>query len=147
MNSRRAAPADRTARRTLPRRRKRRPHRLSDDTLERLAGLFDVLADGTRLRALLALAAGEEMHVTALCAAIGRPTRAALCYHLEALRLAGLVICRWEGRRHFYRLECAPLRMLLERLLAEAGDDRGCVRFAGLALAYKRGRRARRGLG
>jgi DNA-binding transcriptional ArsR family regulator len=79
------------------------------------ARLFRLLADGTRLRLLLLLAAGEgDLPVAALATVLGlSPT--ALSRHLTLLRLAGVVTARREGHNVFYALGPGPARAILLR--------------------------------
>jgi len=72
-----------------------------------LANLLQVLADGTRLRLLLALSAGER-HVTDLLEQLKLP-QPTVSHHLGILRMAGVVQARRDGKRVYYRLtETAP---------------------------------------
>jgi|SRR5947209_17087424 len=73
--------------------------RHTEDEFDRL---FHSLADPTR-RAILGLLAGaNELSVTALAQAIGRPM-ADVSHHLGVLRDAGLVTWRKGGRERLYR--------------------------------------------
>ena len=82
------------------------------------AEIFRALGDPTRRAVYERLSAGE-MNVADLTAglAISQP---AVSQHLAALRLAGLVRERREGRRTFYRTEPAGLAPLIE-WVARAG--------------------------
>jgi DNA-binding transcriptional ArsR family regulator len=61
------------------------------------------LADGTRLRLLLTLAAGGEQNVAELCQALSAP-QPAVSHHLGILRRARLVRARRQGREIYYSL-------------------------------------------
>ncbi|MDB6089132.1 MAG: transcriptional regulator, ArsR family [Gammaproteobacteria bacterium] len=76
------------------------------------ADLFRALADPTR-RALFERLAGREMSVSELKAnfAISQP---AISQHLAALRGAGLVCERREGRFAYYRAEPRALTPLVD---------------------------------
>ena len=76
------------------------------------ADLFRVLADPTR-RAVLERLAGGEMTVSGIKAgfSISQP---AISQHLAALRGAGLVSERREGRFAYYRAEPAALDPLID---------------------------------
>lgn len=76
------------------------------------ADVFRALGDPTRRAVYERLSAGE-MNVADLTAglAISQP---AVSQHLAALRLAGLVRERREGRRTYYRLEPAGLSPLID---------------------------------
>ena len=76
--------------------------------------VFRALADPTR-RAVYERLAGGEMSVSALTEglAVSQP---AVSQHLAALKAAGLVDERREGRKVFYRIEPAGLAPLLDWL-------------------------------
>jgi DNA-binding transcriptional ArsR family regulator len=81
--------------------------------------IFRALADPTR-RAIFERLAGQEMSVSELTAgfAVSQP---AISQHLAALRGAGLVAERREGRYAYYRVEpkgLAPLVDWVERYRA-----------------------------
>lgn len=81
--------------------------------------LFRALADPTR-RALFERLAGGEHSVSALAASfpISQP---AISQHLAALRAAGLVAVRKDGRNAFYRVDprgLAPLVHWVDRYRA-----------------------------
>jgi ArsR family transcriptional regulator len=71
-----------------------------------LANLLQVLADGTRLRLLLALSGGER-NVTDLIARLHLP-QPTVSHHLGILRMNGVVQARRDGKRVFYRLTEPP---------------------------------------
>jgi DNA-binding transcriptional ArsR family regulator len=73
--------------------------------------LFRALADPTRRALFERLAAGEQT-VSALAAdfPISQP---AISQHLSALREAGLVVARKEGRNAFYRVDTRALAPLV----------------------------------
>lgn len=118
--------------------------KVSDETIGRLAKIFKLLADESRMKILLALAQDGEMHVSALCQLLGGPARPAsqpaVSHHLTLMRLTGLVSYRREGKNNFYRLECDQIREILEQVFAEGGDTHKMIQFPDFALAYKRGR-------
>src|SRR5580704_3781918 len=78
------------------------------------AEVFRALSDPTR-RAVFDRLAGGEMSVSALTAGfdISQP---AVSQHLAALKAAGLVGERREGRRVFYRIEPQGLTPLIDWL-------------------------------
>jgi DNA-binding transcriptional ArsR family regulator len=97
------------------------------DPQQRLPGTAEVeaatvmlrmLADGTRLRLMWLLAAGEY-DVTALTGAVGVP-RPAVSQHLGKLRLAGLVTVRRQGRRAVYTAAGGHVRRLVAEVLQAA---------------------------
>jgi DNA-binding transcriptional ArsR family regulator len=71
-----------------------------------LANLLQVLADGTRLRLLLALSHGER-NVTDLMEHLRLP-QPTVSHHLGILRMNGVVQSRRDGKRVFYRLSEPP---------------------------------------
>ena len=74
-----------------------------DRTVQRLCDTFQMLADPTRTRILLALA-GQELCVCDLAALLGL-TSPAVSHHLRLLRSMGLVRLRREGRLAYYALD------------------------------------------
>src|SRR5260221_5383010 len=76
------------------------------------ADIFRALADPTR-RAVFERLAGREMSVSALKAgfSISQP---AISQHLAALRAAGLVAERREGRYAFYRVDPLGLAPMVD---------------------------------
>ena len=89
------------------------------------AGYFHALADETRLRVLELLRTGERC-VCELSAGAG-VTQPRLSYHLRALREAGILLDRRQGRWVYYRINpaaVAELTRLGELLCCE--DDEAC---------------------
>ncbi len=88
-------------------------HPVSPDParLEAATGIFQMLADPTRLHILWLLSHGEA-DVTALVDACGT-SRTAVSQHLAKLRFSGLVDTRKEGRRVIYRLRGGHLTRLV----------------------------------
>jgi DNA-binding transcriptional ArsR family regulator len=84
--------------------------------VEQVAGLLQVIGQATRLQILLAVGEGETC-VCHLEAMLGL-RQAALSQHLMALREAGLVSDRREGRYIYYRL-CDPALLNLIRSTAQ----------------------------
>jgi DNA-binding transcriptional ArsR family regulator len=113
--------------------------KVSDDTIGRLAKVFKLLADESRMKILLALAQDGEVHVSALCDML-RQSQPAVSHHLTLMRLTGLVSFRREGKNNFYRLESNHIRELLDQVFAEGGNSHKQIQFPDFALAYKRGR-------
>ena len=83
---------------------------------ERIAQLFKVFADESRLRLLSALA-GEELCVCDLTAVLGM-SQSAVSHQLSQLRAARLVRSRREGKVVYYRL----VDDHVSRLLALGGE-------------------------
>ena len=91
------------------------------DVLERMpppdevvdtADIFDLLSDPNRLRLLVAMIDGE-LCVCDLAAVTGMSESAA-SHALRLLRAHRVVTARRDGRRAFYRLADAHVRMLLD---------------------------------
>ena len=80
--------------------------------------VFRALADPTRRAVFERLAAGET-HVAALTIGLS-VSQPAVSQHLAALKTAGLVRERREGRRTYYRAEPAGLEPLVD-WMARAG--------------------------
>lgn len=80
---------------------------------ERLAALFRLLGDRSRTRILFALAEAGELCVCDLAAAVEVP-EASVSQALRLLRTAGVVRNRRDGRRVWYRLDDAHVRLLLD---------------------------------
>jgi len=76
---------------------------LPEDTLQRLAGVFGLLADRTRLKIIGALADGEELCVCDVSHVVGL-SLSATSHQLRRLREAGVVSYRNDGRMVYYRL-------------------------------------------
>ncbi|MFJ2896991.1 ArsR/SmtB family transcription factor [Streptomyces sp. NPDC087218] len=86
------------------------------EVLEQTAATFGLLASPARLRILQALAQGET-NVTNLLDRIGGAP-STISQHLAALKRAGLVGARRDGRRQVYFIE-APAALTVIRLVAE----------------------------
>jgi DNA-binding transcriptional ArsR family regulator len=80
--------------------------------------VFRALADPTR-RAVFERVAAGETHVAALTVGLS-VSQPAVSQHLAALKTAGLVRDRREGRRTYYRAEPAGLEPLVD-WMARAG--------------------------
>jgi ArsR family transcriptional regulator len=94
--------------------------RFSQADRRRLARCCHALSDDTRLRILERLSAGERC-VCELTAALGAG-QSRLSFHLKALKDAGLVRDRREGRWMYYSLNSEAVseaRRLLERVAAQ----------------------------
>ena len=81
-----------------------------------LADIFSALSDPTRLEMLRLLLAADEVACTAFEAAFPI-SKSTISYHVKALRHAGLISVRKEGRFFHYTL----LRDELERRLPGLG--------------------------
>jgi DNA-binding transcriptional ArsR family regulator len=93
-------------------------HLPGDAQIEAATDALRMLADGTRLRLMCLLCAGE-WDVGTLSAAVGA-NRPAVSQHLTKLRLAGLVTMRRAGRRAVYRIRHGHVRRLVTEVLEAA---------------------------
>ena len=82
------------------------------DEAERLAALFHLLGDRSRVRILFALAEAGELCVCDLAAAVD-VSETAVSQALRLLRTAGVVRTRRDGRTVWYRLDDEHVRLLL----------------------------------
>ena len=95
-----------------------RANLLTPSDAERLSRLLALLCDPTRARILFALVAVDELCVGDVAAALGISMDQS-SYGLRALRQAGLVTSRRDGRVIFYRLAERFPHQLLEHCLLE----------------------------
>ena len=111
--------------------------RVPDATIARLSEVFKLMADKSRLKILLALAAEGEMHVSALCEMLGQ-SQPAVSHHLTLMRMTGLVGFRRDGKHNFYHLDSGLLRDLLEQFFADSSNVHKQLHFEDFSLAYRR---------
>ena len=90
-----------------------RAQRLAPRELDGLTGLFRLLGDATRARLLYALLEAGELCVCDLSAATDTP-ETNVSHALRLLRTAGVVKARRDGRKMFYSLDDAHVRLLLD---------------------------------
>lgn len=64
------------------------------------ADLYKIASEPTRLE-ILALLEGGEMHVGAICQAVGQ-SQPAVSHHLALLKVSGVVESRRSGKNNFY---------------------------------------------
>jgi ArsR family transcriptional regulator len=95
--------------------------------------LFTLLSDPLRIKILLALARFGELHVSALRELVAQ-SQPVVSHHLMLMRLTGLVTCRREGRRSFYRFEPGRLSLVLTQFLKEVCDERNSARLGSFSL-------------
>lgn len=99
--------------------------RLPDDqTFQRMAETFRLLADPGRARLISTLLEAGELCVCDLAAATGL-SETACSHNLRLLRSGRLVRYRKRGRNVFYALDDAHIRLLLDVALQHVGEDRG----------------------
>lgn len=83
----------------------------SDDILYRLADLYKVFGDATRIRILYALSAGE-LCVCDIAELLGM-TQSAISHQLRILKQSALVKFRREGKTVFYSLSDSHVATIL----------------------------------
>src|SRR5437867_8289521 len=100
-----------------------RQNRLSTDSAMRLAALFGVLSDPTRLQVVYALlrAPTGELCVCDLATGLGRDDTT-ISHQLRVLRNQQIVAMRKVGRIVYYRLIDEHIRLLLELGLTHASE-------------------------
>lgn len=89
------------------------PEPLTADQAGRLAAVFTLLADPSRLRVVYVLIDGGTMCVSDIAAAVGA-SESATSHQLGKLRAAGVVRSERHGREIWYQLEDAHIRVLLD---------------------------------
>ena len=75
---------------------------VSEQDLDQLTNLFQLLSDKTRLRVLMLLADGER-NVTALCESLDLP-QPTVSHHLGLLRVHNIIGNRRNGKQVYYFL-------------------------------------------
>lgn len=88
--------------------------------------VFQMLADATRVRIILALRQGGELSVNHLADIVDK-SPAAVSQHLAKLRMARIVATRQEGQRVFYRLENEHASQLVTQAIQQAEHTIGRV--------------------
>src|SRR5262249_18011900 len=111
--------------------------KVSDGTVHRLADIFKMLADKSRLKIVLALAQEGRLHVSALCDLLGQ-SQPAVSHHLTLMRMVGLVGYDREGKHNFYFLASDHIRDLFEQFFADTGNGHKALQFEDFALTFKR---------
>jgi DNA-binding transcriptional ArsR family regulator len=102
-----------------------KPAAVSDAMLEGFVEVFRMLADPSRLKILMTLAAGGELHVSALCNLLGH-SQPAVSHHLGLLRSHHLVSRRREGKNLF-----------LDEFFVSTGNGQRQLQLDGFSLAFK----------
>lgn len=111
--------------------------RVSDRTITGLTDVFNMLADRSRLRILLALAQDGELHVSALCELLEQ-SQPAVSHHLTLLRMRNLVSYRRDGKHNYYRIDSALVNELLEQFFADTDNGHRQITFDDFSLVYRR---------
>jgi ArsR family transcriptional regulator, arsenate/arsenite/antimonite-responsive transcriptional repressor len=115
---------------------------LPDKAVERtllvqLSQIFQMLADPSRLKILLALAKNGEMHVTELRDLLGQ-SQPAVSHHLRLLRIWNLVNFRRDGKHNYYRVDSTYLGSLLEQVFSDSGHPDKQIEFQDFCLNFAR---------
>ena len=97
---------------------------MNDSNLAELSSLFLALSDGTRLRLISLMAAGE-VSVGYLAETTGE-SQPKVSRHLAYLRTAGLVATRREGKHIFYGINL-PEGEIASSVLAAVIGNRGVI--------------------
>ena len=92
-----------------------------EDTLTRLAELFKVFGDGTRIRILYVLFE-QEVCVCDLARQLG-VSQSAVSHQLRSLRMARLIRSRREGKTVFYSLADDHVRTLLSQATEHINEE------------------------
>lgn len=95
---------------------------LSPQEASKVARIFALLGDPTRVRTLHALASAEELCVRDLAWALGRDA-STISHQLRVLRDHHLVTCERHGRVAYYRLADSHVLTLFQQALAHAAHD------------------------
>ena len=96
-------------------------HELDDTTSLRLAEIFKVLGDPTRIK-LLALLSASEMCVCDIADALGMK-QSAISHQLRVLKQMDLVKSRREGKTIFYSLADGHITTILSQGLDHIQED------------------------
>ncbi len=89
--------------------------------------VFQMLADPTRVRIVLALRQNEELSVGRLADIVDK-SPAAVSQHLAKLRMARIVQARQDAQRVFYRLENEHASQLVTDAIQQAEHTIGTPR-------------------
>jgi DNA-binding transcriptional ArsR family regulator len=84
-------------------RRAHKPTALDEELAARMAELFDVFSDPSRVRIISVLTGGEQ-NAGALAEAVGL-SNSAVSHQMRGLRQLRLVLARKDGRQVFYSLD------------------------------------------
>ncbi len=97
---------------------------LDRDDAERVAELFKVLGDTTRVLILQALIQGGELCVHQLADAVGM-SQSSVSHHLRLLRTSGLIRARRSGREVYYRPDDDHVEQLIGVCVEHVAHARG----------------------
>lgn len=99
-----------------------RPRVVGAAEATRIADIFDLLSDPSRVRVLFALLEAGEMCVCDLAETVDM-SPSALSHALRLLRTAGVVVSRRDGRMMRYRIADSHVRLLLDVTREHLGHD------------------------
>ena len=99
-----------------------RKHRLDDETSLRLAEIFKILGDTTRIKLLSLLAVKKEMCVCDIADAL-EMGQSAISHQLRVLRGARLVKFRKEGKEAWYSLDNDHVVRLMNQGLEHVSES------------------------
>ena len=99
-----------------------RKHRLDDETSLRLAEIFKILGDTTRIKLLSLLAVKKEMCVCDIADAL-EMGQSAISHQLRVLRGARLVKFRKEGKEAWYSLDDDHVVRLMNQGLEHVSES------------------------
>jgi ArsR family transcriptional regulator len=85
-------------------------------TVSQIARLFNLLGNEIRLRILLLVLSDEHLSVQTIAREMNL-SQPAVSHHLGLLRLGGVLDCRRQGKRIFYRCLSEDVRDLVGQLL------------------------------
>ncbi len=94
---------------------------------ERVAQLFSILSDPTRVRILHALNISSELCVCDLAFLVGM-SQSAVSHQLRSLRMADVVARRKDGRTMFYSLSDVHVRIMLNNGFEHLEETRSSAR-------------------
>ncbi len=92
----------------------------SQDVFDKVADIFGLINDATRLKILLILFHAEEC-VCNIAAAI-HMSPPAVSHHLRVLKQSGLIKSRRDGKETYYTLTDTPQAQLLHRVVDDIFD-------------------------
>ena len=108
---------------------------ISDELFKDFTTLFKLLSDETRLRILVLLSEGNELHVRELCGKLEQ-SQPAVSHHLALLRLAGLIELRREGKYNFYRINSQRFHELFDTFFSAVPQSDHAIRFDDYVLSF-----------
>lgn len=111
--------------------------KVSGATIKELTGVFKLLADGNRLKIVMALAQNGKMHVSDLCEMLGQ-SQPAVSHHLTLMRMVGLLSFDRSGKHNFYYLNTAYVSELFEQVFRDIGEGKKTLEFEDFGVTFSR---------